>query len=97
MNKIQKNLDKRAKKIIGYKQCQKKQVNLVNTWKQRICSFVHKVVMGEVDDPSENYFEFLNTAANGIRTIAPWLGLAFELDVGLGIEVGSNLFGGKLS
>ena len=39
------------KEIIGYKQRQKKQVNLVNICKQRICSF-------------ENYFEFLNTTVN---------------------------------
>ena len=41
-----------------------KQVNLVNIRKQRICSFVHKVVMGEVGDPFENYFEFSNTTVN---------------------------------
>ena len=42
----------------------KKQVNLVNIRKQRICSFMHKVVMGKVGDPFENYFEFLNTTVN---------------------------------
>ena len=51
--------EERVKEIIGYKQRQKKQVNLVNICKQSICSFVHKVVMGEVDDPFKNYFEFL--------------------------------------
>ena len=25
---------------------------------------MHKAVMGEVDDPFENYFEFLNTTVN---------------------------------
>ena len=54
------SFERRAKEIIGYKQRQKKQVNLVNIWKQRICSFVHKVVTGEVGDPLENYFEILN-------------------------------------
>ena len=58
------SFERRAKEIIGYKQRQKKQVNLVNIRKQRICSFVHKVVMGEVGDPFENYFEFLNTTVN---------------------------------
>ena len=58
------SFDRRANEIIGYKQRQKKQVNLVNIRKQRICSFVHKVVMGEVDDPFENYFGFLNTTVN---------------------------------
>ena len=54
------SFERRAKEIIGYKQRQKKQVNQVNIQKQRICSFVHKV-MGKVGDPFENYFEFLNT------------------------------------
>ena len=58
------SIERRAKEIIGYKQRQKKQVNLVNIRKQRICSLVHKVVMGEVGDPFENYFEFLNTTVN---------------------------------
>ena len=49
------SFERRAKEIIGYKQRQKKQVNLVNIRKQRICSFVHKVAMGEVGDPFENY------------------------------------------
>ena len=56
--------ERRAKKIIGYKQRQNKQVNLVNIQKQRICPFVHKVVIGEVDDPFEKHFEFLNTTVN---------------------------------
>ena len=47
------SFEQRANKIIGYKQCQKKEVII---WKQRICLFVYKVVMGEVDDPFENYF-----------------------------------------
>ena len=58
------SFERRAKEIIGYKQHQKKQVNLVNIRKQRICSFVHKVVMGKVGDPFENYFGFLNTTVN---------------------------------
>ena len=37
------SFERRAKEIIGYKQRQKKQVNLVNIRKQRIGSFVHKV------------------------------------------------------
>ena len=56
--------ERRAKEIIGYKQCQKKQANLVNIRKQRICSFVNKVVMGKVGDPFEKFFEFLNTTVN---------------------------------
>ena len=55
------SFERRAKEITGYKQRQKKQANLVNIRKQRICSFVHKVIMGEVGDPFENYFQFLNT------------------------------------
>ena len=58
------SFERRAKEIVGYKQRQKKQVYLVNIRKQKICSFVHKVVMGKVGDPFENYFEFLNTTAN---------------------------------
>ena len=58
------SFERRAKEIIGYKQRQKKQVNLVDIRKQRICSFVHKKVMGEIDDSFENYFEFLNTTVN---------------------------------
>ena len=58
------SFEQRAKEIIGYKQRQKKHVNLVNIRKQRICSFVHKVVMGKVGDPFENYLEFLNTTIN---------------------------------
>ena len=56
--------ERRVKEVTGYKQRRKKQINLVNIRKQRICSFVHKVVMGEVGDPFENYFEFLNTTFN---------------------------------
>ena len=56
--------ERRAKEIIGYKQRQKKQVNLVNIRKQRICSFVLKVVMGKFGDPFENYFEILSTTVN---------------------------------
>ena len=58
------SFERRVKEIIGYKQRQKKQVNLVNIRKQRICSFVNKVVMGKVGDPLKNYFEFLNTTVN---------------------------------
>ena len=58
------SFERRAKEIIGYKQRQKKQVNLVNIRKQRISSFVLKVVMGKVGDPLKNYFEFLNTTVN---------------------------------
>ena len=50
----------KTKEIIGYKQRQKKQINLVNIRKQKICSFVHKLVMGEVNDRFKNYFKFLN-------------------------------------
>ena len=56
--------ERRAKEIIGYKQRQKKQVNLVNIRKQIICSFVLKVVMGKFGDPFENYFEILSTTVN---------------------------------
>ena len=58
------SFERRVKEIIGYKQRQKKQVNLINIQKQRISSFVLKVVMGEVDDPFENYFGFSNTTIN---------------------------------
>ena len=50
------SFERRAKEISRYKQCQKKLVNRVNIRKQRICSLVHKVVMGEVGDLFENYF-----------------------------------------
>ena len=63
VNKIL-SFERRAKEIIGYKQCHKKQVNLVNIRKQRICSFVHKLVMREVGNPFEDFFEFLNTTIN---------------------------------
>ena len=62
------SFERRTKEIIGYKQRQKKQVNLFNIWKQRICSLIHKVVMGQVDDPFENYFAFLNTTVNTRNT-----------------------------
>ena len=58
------SFERRTKEIIGYNQRQKKQVNLVNIRKQRICSFVYKVVMGKVGNPFDNYFEFLNTTVN---------------------------------
>ena len=58
------SFERKPKEIIRYKQRQKNQVNLVNIRKQRICSFVHKVVVGKVGDPFENYFEFLNTTVN---------------------------------
>ena len=67
VNKIL-SFERGAKEIIGYKQHQKKQVNLVNIRKQRICPFVHKVGMGKVGDPFENYFEFLNTTVNTRNT-----------------------------
>ena len=59
--------DGRVKGIIQYNQFLKKQVNLVYIRKRKICSFVNKVVMKEVDDPFENYFEFLNTTVNTRR------------------------------
>ena len=45
-------------------QCQKKKINLMDIQKQSICSFMQKVALGEVDDPFENYFKFLNTTVN---------------------------------
>ena len=58
------SFERRTKETIGYKERQKKQVNLVNIRKQRICSFVRQVVMGKVGDPFKNYFEFSNTTVN---------------------------------
>ena len=58
------SFERRAKEIIKQRQCQKKQFNPLNIQKQRICSFMYKVIMAEAGDVFQNYFEFLNTTVN---------------------------------
>ena len=62
-NKIS-SFERRAKEIVGEHQLKKKQISLVDSRKQRICLFVHKVITGEINEPFENYFEILNKSVN---------------------------------